>query len=167
LLRVEISKRPDGSGVLRCTRADGSVTWEKRAKHAGFFALHDLTHFAVESELGFRRGVCGVIAEGWDIEDTTGKGKRGPLPPEAGVVEQLVGAFDRERSGGGPWPATEFNNLVAPYVFTDEDLARVRELKEKLSTQWFGLDFKGTLELNYTPGASRAQDKASAALSRR
>jgi len=36
-------------------------------------------------------------------------------------VEQVVGAFDRERSGGGPWPASEFNKLVAPYVFTDED----------------------------------------------
>src|SRR3984893_2187434 len=112
MLTVEIVKRADGNGVLRCTRADGSVTWQKQnTRHAAFFALHDLTHFAVESALGFRRGFFGLIAEGWDIEDTTGKGKRGPLPPEAGVVEQLVGAFDREQSDGGPWPVSEFNKL--------------------------------------------------------
>jgi hypothetical protein len=150
-LKIEIIKRTDGSGVLRCTRADGSVTWETRRKHAGFFALHDLTHFAVESALGFRRGFFGLIAEGWDIEDTTGKGKRGPLPPEAGMVEQLVGAFDREQSSGGPWPVSEFNKLVAPHVLTEDDLARVRALKAQLAGQWFGLDFKRPMELNYAP----------------
>ena len=152
MLTVQISKRPDGSGVLRCTRADGSLTWEKREKHAGFFALHDLTHFAVESVLGFRRGFFGLIAEGWGIEDTTGKGRRGPLPPEAAIVEQLVGLFDREQSGGGPLPASEFNRFTAPRVLTDEDLARVRELKEKLAVQWFGLDSKGVLDLKFSPG---------------
>jgi hypothetical protein len=29
---------------------------------------------------GFARGFLSLIAEGWDIEDTTGKGKHGPLP---------------------------------------------------------------------------------------
>jgi hypothetical protein len=147
---VQISKRPDGSGVLRCTRADGSVTWEKREKHAGFFALHDLTHFAVETALVFRRGFFGLIAQGWGIEDTTGKGSLGPLPAEAAVVEQLVGAFDRERSSGGPWPVSEFNKFAAPRVLTEEDLARVRALKGELAAQWFGLDSKGTLELEYS-----------------
>jgi hypothetical protein len=145
------SKRTDGSGVLRCTRADGSVTWEKRQKHAGFFALHDLTHFAVESALGFRQGFFGLIAEGWDIEDTTGKGKKGPPPPEAAVVEQLVGAFDREQSSGGLWPVSEFNTLVAPYQLTEEGLERVRALKTGLAEQLFSLDFKRPLELKFAP----------------
>ena len=71
MLRIQITKRPDGNGVLRCVRADGSVTWQKQERHAAFFALHDLTHFAVESTLGFRRGFYGLLAEGWDVEDTT------------------------------------------------------------------------------------------------
>ena len=90
MLRIQITKRPDGNGVLRCVRADGSVTWQKQERHAAFFALHDLTHFAVESTLGFRRGFYGLIAEGWDVEDTTGKGARGPLPDEAVEVEVLL-----------------------------------------------------------------------------
>ncbi len=51
MLTVQIAKRTDGSSVLRCTRADGSVTWQKQTRHAMHFALHDLTHFAVESTL--------------------------------------------------------------------------------------------------------------------
>lgn len=41
-------------GGLRCTRADGTVRWQKQPKHGAFFALHDLTHFAVETALGYR-----------------------------------------------------------------------------------------------------------------
>ena len=74
MLKIEIVKQPDGAGVLRCTRKDGSVTWQKQTKHAAHFALHDLTHYAVESTLGCRQGFFGLVAEGWDIEDTTGKG---------------------------------------------------------------------------------------------
>jgi hypothetical protein len=45
----------------------------------------------LETELGFGRGFFGLIAEGWEIEDTTGKGARGPLPDEAKLVEHIVG----------------------------------------------------------------------------
>ena len=77
LLGIRLTKRMDGGSVLRCVRADGSVTWQKQDRHAAFFALHDLTHFAVESTLGFRDGFFGLVAQGWDIDDTTGKGTRG------------------------------------------------------------------------------------------
>src|SRR5579862_9150992 len=109
-MRIQITKRPDGGGVLKCTRADGSVTWQKQKETvAPFFALHDLTHFAVETTLGYRRGFFGLIAEGWDIEETGGKGKRGALPGEALEVEQLVGLFFTERAGAAIWTPAEFN----------------------------------------------------------
>src|SRR2546430_16972705 len=107
-MRVQITKKADGSGVLRCVRADGSATWQKQTdRHAAFFALHDLTHFAVETTLGYRRGFFGLIAEGWEIEDTTGKGTRGPLPPEAAVAEMMVGLFFAERGSGAIWTVGE------------------------------------------------------------
>lgn len=53
--------RADGAGVLRCTRRDGSVTWQKQEKHAAHFAPHDLTHYAVETALGYRRGFFGLF----------------------------------------------------------------------------------------------------------
>ncbi len=110
MLIVQIAKRADGAGVLRCTRADGSVTWQKQTRHALHFALHDLTHFAVESTLGLRRGFFGLIAEGWEIEDTTGKGARGPLPQEALEVEHIVGFFDTERGSGVFLTAEDYNH---------------------------------------------------------
>jgi len=97
MLQIEIVKQPDGAGVLRCVRQDGSVTWQKQTRHTAHFALHDLTHYAVETALGYRRGFFGLISEGWDVDDTTGKGARGTLPAEAVEVERIVGLFDAER----------------------------------------------------------------------
>src|SRR6516225_617025 len=102
LLGIRLTKRMDGGSVLRCVRGDGSVTWQKQDRHAAFFALHDLTHFAVESTLGFQSGFFGRIAKGWDIDDTTGKGARGRLPEEAIEVEHIVGLLGAERASGFP-----------------------------------------------------------------
>src|SRR5688572_16107999 len=101
MLRIQLTKRSDGGAVLKCIRADGTETWQKQeGKNASFFPLHDLTHFSVERELGLRAGFYGLIADGWSLEDTTGKGTRGALPDEALFVENVVGAFDIERASG-------------------------------------------------------------------
>src|SRR5271169_6570573 len=110
MLGIQMTKRADGGFVLRCVRADGSATWQKQGGHAAFFALHDLTHFAVESTLGYERGFFGLIAQGWEIEDTTGKGSRGHLPPDAVEVERIVGMFDTERGSGVLLTAEDFIN---------------------------------------------------------
>jgi hypothetical protein len=148
VLQIEISKRPDGAGVLRCTRPDGSVTWQKQVKHGAHFALHDLTHYAVETALGYRRGFFGLIADGWDVDDTTGKGARSPLPIEAGEVEQIVGLFDSERGSGTLWTLEEFNQF-SPRVLTEADVQSVRALRGALFQQWFGLASGQKLELKF------------------
>lgn len=85
--------------MLRCVRADGSATWQKQeSRHAAFFALHDLTHFAVESTLGFQRGFFGLIAQGWEIEETTGKQARGCSAKRSGALDSgLAPKFGRLR----------------------------------------------------------------------
>src|SRR5919199_2695144 len=119
-LRVQLTKRADGSAVLRCVRADGSVTWQRHnGRRALFFPFHDLTHLAVETVLGFRQGFYGLLCDGWEIADTEGKGSRGSLPAEAILVEHLVGLFDRERVGGAvPMSAAEFNPQVEQLLAT-------------------------------------------------
>jgi hypothetical protein len=157
-LIIEFAKQKDGSAVLRCRRADGSVSWQKQeGKHAAFFPLHDLTHYAVETELGFRRGFYGLIAEGWEIAETTGKRARGPLPNETLEVEYLVSAFSAERASGTATTAAEFNDLAAtfasanempqPRKLSDEELGRVRSRFNELATQWRSLAPGSTLEL--------------------
>lgn len=160
MLRVELSRRSDGSGMLRCKRADGSVTWEKRAaKQASFFAVRDLTHFAVEKELGYQQGFFGLIAAGWDIEDTKGKSARGALPAEALEVEFLSGMFNRETAPGQPLDAAEFNRHARMFAesagrpalrkLSDDEITRVRTLRAELLQQWFGLAHEGTIELTF------------------
>jgi hypothetical protein len=159
-LIIEFAKQEDGNALLRCMRDDGTATWQRQdGKYAAFFPLHDLTHYAVETELGFRRGFYGLIAEGWDIGETTGKTARGALPNETLEVEYLVSAFSAERSGGVASPAEEFNELAAtfarakqmpnPRELSDEELHRVRTRFNELATKWRALEPGETLRLEF------------------
>jgi hypothetical protein len=156
-VRVQIVKKADGAGVLRCVRADGSVTWQKQTdRHAAYFALHDLTHFAVETTLGYRRGFFGLIAEGWDIEDTTGKSARGPLPPEAGEAEVIVGLFFAERASGVIWTVDEFNEFTATRgarLLSADEIARVKKKRSELFQQWSAVAPGAAIELQFEAAA--------------
>lgn len=146
---VEIAKRKDGAGVLRCVRDDGSVTWQKQTeRHAAYFALHDLTHFAVESVLGYRRGFFGLLSEGWDFDDTTGKGAKGPLPAEAGEVESIVGQFFIEHAGGARWTAEEFCDSLSRKL-TEDELASVRRRRIELFREWAAVEPGSVLNLKF------------------
>lgn len=147
-MKIEIVKQPEGTGVLRCTRADGSVTWQKQTRHAAHFALHDLTHYSVETALKYQQGFFGLIAQGWDVEDTTGKGKRGELPSEGLEVERIVGLFDSERASGTLWTVEEFNEN-APRRLTEEEIHAVRKLRGDLFQRWFAVAPGEKLELEF------------------
>ena len=159
-LRIRFTKRTDGAVVLQCVRRDDSATWERHDRQAVFFSFHDLSHFAVETVLGFRKGFYGLIADGWDIADTTGKGKRGKLPSESILVEHVVGLLDRERVGGAaPLSAAEFNAQVEQFVvndhldasrtFSDAELAAVRQRIKALQSQWAEVPSGSSFELAF------------------
>ncbi len=148
MLRIEISKQPDHSTLLRCTRDDGSLTWQKQTKHAVHFVLHDLTHYAVETTLGYQHGFFGLLAQGWDIEDTTGKGAQGALPPEALEVERIVGLFDSERASSTLWSLVEFNEF-SPRTLHAAEMERVRALRAALFQKWVDLAPGQKLELQF------------------
>ena len=159
-LRVRFTKRADGVVVLQCVRKDGSVTWQRHDKQGVFFSFHDLSHFAVETVLGFRQGFYGLITDGWDITDTTGKGQRGKLQAEAILVEHVVGLFDRERSGGAtPLSADDFNSHIRECVenddldaictFSDAQLVAVRREIARLQQDWAAIPAGSCLELTF------------------
>src|SRR3954462_7384716 len=108
-LTIRIKKKTDGSAALSCTRADGSVTWQRQDGQLGrFFPLHDLTHFAVESSLGFSHAFFGLLGEGWDMSDFGKESKRGKTPEQAFLAELIVGFFDLERLSGMVGTADDF-----------------------------------------------------------
>jgi hypothetical protein len=159
-LTIELSKSADGAVVLRCVRGDGSVTWQKQGgKPASFFPLHDLTHFSVETVLEAQQGFYGLIAGGWDIGGTTGKGAKGPLPDEALAVEHLVGMLDAERASGTIMSAAELNEHAAAYAkenhfspkfaLTDKILERIRSQTADLHSRWIALPVGETMALEF------------------
>jgi hypothetical protein len=166
-LVIRLKKHRDGSAALSCTRADGSVTWQRQTGLQGaFFPLHDLTHFAVESVIGFRRAFYGLLADGWNVTDFGKPWPRGPLPPEAAHAEALVGFLDTERGTGSLFSAEDFNQqarafavqqgVELPAVMTEERLRRIRALRAKLFRRWHELEPGATLELTYDRGAAPA-----------
>jgi hypothetical protein len=132
--------------------ADGSKTWQRQDRHSAFFALHDLTHFAVESVLGYRSGFFGLVESGWDISETDGKSQRGPLPLEALEVESIVGLLDRERASGAVWSAADFETgrQAGARPLSDEDLERVRQTRDQLFARWVEVEPGSALELEFS-----------------
>jgi hypothetical protein len=147
---IRIKKKTDGSTALSCIRSDGTVAWQQQNGQQGrFFPLHDLTHYAVETVLDLR-GFFSLVAEGWDFGDFGKPWPRGPLPAEAHVVEQVVGFLDTERASGREWAAADLH-VVAPYLFGEEDLRRVRDVRRELFACWEALPEGDTLELRFAP----------------
>ena len=165
-LIIRIKKHPDGSASLSCTRADGSVTWQKQhGKRGAVFPPHDLTHFAVEHTLEYRHGFYGLLADGWDIADFAKPWPRGPIPAEAMEVELRVGFFDMERLQQLELTAEEFlhhaetfianrraSGKVTPSlqrVLSTRDFMAVRTMRTELLAQWASVPHGDTLELHF------------------
>jgi hypothetical protein len=126
---------------------------------------HDLTHYAVESTLGFRCGFYGLLAEGWEIADFAAPWPRGPIPEEALVVELIVGVFDAERRQGEAMTAEAFQAQAEQYVgsrravgkmvpqgvrpLDESELERVRSRRAELLAQWAAVPAGGALDLAF------------------
>jgi hypothetical protein len=163
-LTVRIKKNADGSAALSCTRADGTVTWQRQQGAQGrFFPRHDLTHFAVETILRHERGFYGLVASGWDMSDFGAPWPRGRIPADADPSELIVGFLDTERASGMRWSAADFNDKAAAYyrdhlpgttppTLGDDDLARIRQRRAELFAAWDAVPPGGTLELVFDAG---------------
>jgi hypothetical protein len=161
-LSIRLKKNADGTAALTCVRPDGTTTWHSpKGAQGHFFALHDLTHYAVETTLGVSRGFYGLVADGWDISDFGTPKTRGKLPVEAGWVEMIVGFLDMERAMGEMYSAAEWNEKARLYYETnggqplrnlgDGELDAIRERRREVFAQWAAVSPGGTLELEFAP----------------
>jgi hypothetical protein len=148
--------------VFSLGRADGTTTWQKRVGPAAeFFAVHDLTHYAVETELRLERAFYGLVAEGWNLTDFGRPWPRGPLPPEALPAELIVGYLDTARAAGERLTAAACNSSAAAYFanagvpaspvsVTDAALDRIRARLSELVWRWQALPPGETMELTWS-----------------
>jgi hypothetical protein len=158
-LTVRLKKGSDGPHSLACIREDGTKTHQHQRNE--FFPLHDLTHYAVESVLGYQRGFFGLVASGWDLADFGSPWPRGKLPADLDPSELIVAALDRERGTGEIATAEEINGSIAswfaenapaaplPAPITEAELARIRERRADLHARWRALRPGGSLEVMF------------------
>jgi hypothetical protein len=159
-LKIKFTKKRDGSVVSHFERADGTATWQRKdGPNAWYFAAHDMTHYAVETILGYRRGFYGLVAEGWDLSDFGSPWPRGPVPADALPVELLVSYLDMERASMTEWPAEDFNAKAADYfathkldnppIFKEDQLRKIRDKVRELHILWGKLAEGQTMELTF------------------
>lgn len=165
-LVIRLKKNSDGSASLSCTRSDGSVTWQRQDGKLGrIFPLHDLTHFAVETLLGYTNAFYGLVADGWDISDFTSPWPRGQPPTEARQVENIVSGFDMDRSQGIALTADDYNRRVRAFVesvgaspgksvaplrpLTDDEVRSIRDYRDRLINAWSALEPGKSMELTF------------------
>lgn len=162
-LTLRLKKSHDGNlASFALHRSDGTVTVQRNGNP--FFPVHDLTHFAVESVLGHRRGFYGLVNEGWNFADFGTPWPRGPLPEDIDPSELIVGLLDLERATGVRWTVEELNEKVRevyaqrihrpppPPDATQEQLDAIHVMVRSLIDRWRATLPGETLELHFRPG---------------
>ena len=161
-LTIRLERRTDGAVIFELRRADGTSTWQKRTgPTAEFFAIHDLTHYAVETTLRLDAAFYGLVSAGWELDDFGNGWPRGPLPAEALAAEVIVGRLDAHRAGQ-PLTAAVCNDaardyfaergITAPVQVTDSQLDAVRARLSDLVSRWRATAPGERIELPFPPG---------------
>jgi hypothetical protein len=179
-LTIRFKRHPDGSASLTCVRRDGTSTWQRQQGSLGaVFPPHDLTHYAVETTLGYRHGFYGLIADGWEISDFAKPWPRGTIPVEAQEVELIVGFFDTERRSFTQMTEAEFNDHAERYLaarksikpgasgtaprLTAAEIDAVRQCRAEVLRRWGKLAPGETLELSFERRPSLCSDDRASA----
>ncbi len=152
-MKIQIKKgkkrykhKPD---TLTCIRDDGSATWSHI--HHGF-ALHDLTHYVVETTLGLNDAFFGLVAKGYNIpEFSLPKSDRSfNIPDEAISVEPIVALLQMEHWDSFPEKLINKDSPELPPHVTSEQIDTMRKRLYELVQKWKELLPGESLELEYT-----------------
>lgn len=141
-MKIEFFKIDGKSHKTTIIRQDGSVASVTLDTQTYF--LHDLCHYVVEQELNYKKGFWGMLAEGYDFHELSGK--ENPLTEELKFIERVVGPVQSIVSGH--LPIENFENSVG-YLNTEItkgfDVGMVvREIKE-LAGRWRGVKYGESL----------------------
>jgi hypothetical protein len=147
-LRIRFTRIDNQTHRFEAVRPDGSV--EMRVLETRSFLLHDLVHFAVESEAKLRNSFYGQLARGAGYEDLTTGG-------ESAGTEMVVGALQGALKGEVDAHAfvARLKEMCAtlardpPEWLTPDMIARALERLRQVQGQWRATKFGETLELAF------------------
>ncbi len=154
---ITLNKHADKSPTLTCIRDDSSVTWQNYGNQGGFFPVHDLTHYAVETIMGYRFAFWGMIADGRELEDF-GSGDAATFHPEAIYAEVLAGLLTTAEGRGSVLTYDEIVETVniktaeisiTQIALTSVQLLMIRAKAGILVAQWMALTSGETMELTF------------------
>lgn len=153
-LRITFTKLSDLQHTFEVHRADGSS--DRRVLDTRSFLVHDLIHYAVETEAGVHGGLYGSLARG-HTHDVLSQPPRGH--GEAELVEMVVGTFTPLALGRTcardllqvlhEWLTA--SSIEAPDWLDEAFAQRVQVTLARLLGQWRALPRGGSLELAF-PG---------------
>lgn len=155
-MTIRFSKRNNKQHTLTCTRNDGTQTW---MQVSDFFIVHDMTHYAVETVLGYKNAFYGMLNSGINISDfeKPKEERTVTLTDEAIITEHLVNLLTIEYNQG---LIENFNNTLAdsirkenllyqPPCLSAEQLAAIRTAIKENMNLWYQLPEGAHLELNF------------------
>jgi hypothetical protein len=146
---------------LEIGRADGSreaVELETRS-----CLVHDLVHFAFETEAGLSRSFYGRLAAGFPLVGEAPDVGRTPNP-EGELTERIVGPLQAVVQGkasargmlAGLAQLLEAHGEPMPPWLTEELVARTAERFRRIYGQWTATPFGATLRLAFDLAAAEA-----------
>ena len=161
MLKLHLTKLSGSHHRFAYVRRDG--TGEAIDLETRNFLLHDLIHFAVESEAGLKNSFYGLLARGetyaaLSTADITSGAHPGGV--EILLTERIVGAFTSLAKGGATAEQTiaGARNLLAangeplPQWLDVAFAERVAERFRRLQGQWKATIFGGAMELTFDAG---------------
>ncbi|PWL40071.1 hypothetical protein DKG77_04395 [Flagellimonas aquimarina] len=156
---IQFKKYRDKQSTLTCIRSDGTRTWDKLQMD---FELHDLAHFAIETELGFTNAFYGLLAKGYNIQDFALPLEQRPqalisknLPAESLQTEHIANLLliDHFQKNIGSDFINQLkgmlkqNDLAFPEMLTQERLKKINDSFEELILKWYALAEEETMSL--------------------
>lgn len=149
-----LTKNTNASHVIRYVRDDATSAW----MHASdYFIRHDLSHYALETILGYKTAFNGLLNGGMDPADFNDREKRlaMKLTAEAWYAENMANLFLMELAQG-EFP--DFNevqqatfrsfNLEDPLITLEvAQIDAIRKFLRKLLQQWDALAEGETMTL--------------------
>jgi hypothetical protein len=156
-MRILFHKTSDERHVLEIVRPDGRRESEDCETRSYF--VHDLLHYAVESEARLTSGFWGNLGKGKtlaDMNDRTGQAMAA-ASAEMAVIERLVGSLSgavKGRSAKEMVAALEMGaqalGTTNPAWLTEAFVLAVQERMRKLLGHWKATPYGGVMELDWS-----------------